>query len=252
MNGIVHWLATFAVGAVLTVGLAGCGGDGEKKDAAVEAAVADYASGVHASYEASLASATALDAAIDAFVAEPTTATLDAAQAAWLTARDDYGLTEAFRFYGGPIDDEETGLEGLMNAWPLDEAYIDYVEGNPGSRGDQRSRDIPDDRSRAARLVNEKGGEANISTGWHAIEFLLWGQDLDENGAGARPLTDYTSSPVAERRATYLTVTVRPPRRASRFARRRRGRLPPTTTGPSSRRSSPTRPCATSSPASAS
>ena len=54
--------------------------------------------------------------------------------------------------------------------------------------------------------ANEEGGESNISTGWHAIEFLLWGQDLSADGAGARPLTDYTTSPVAERRATYLSL----------------------------------------------
>ena len=195
-------------GWVLTVGLAGCGGGDENKSAAAKAdAIADYAAGVHASYEASLASATALDEALDAFVAKPTTATLDAARAAWLTARDDYVLTEPFRFYGGPIDDETTGIEGLVNAWPLDEAYVDYVEGNPGAGVINDPTTFPTIDRELVVSLNEKGGEANISTGWHAIEFLLWGQDLDENGAGARPLTDYTSSPMAERRATYLTVT---------------------------------------------
>src|SRR4029079_2970665 len=53
--------------------------------------------------------------------------------------------------------------------------------------------------------ANEEGGETNISTGWHAIEFLLWGQDLSEDGPGARPVTEYTTSPVAELRPTYLT-----------------------------------------------
>ncbi len=46
--------------------------------------------------------------------------------------------------------------------------------------------------------LNEQGGETNISTGWHAIEFLLWGQDLSADGPGARPVTDYTDG--AERR----------------------------------------------------
>jgi putative iron-regulated protein len=72
-----------------------------------------------------------MDASIDAFIAEPSPETLAAARDAWLTARDDYGPTEAFRFYGGPIDNEENGVEGLINAWPLDEAYIDYVDGSP-------------------------------------------------------------------------------------------------------------------------
>ncbi len=98
-----------------------------------QAVVDHYAAGVHAAYEASLASATELDAAIEAFLADPTDETLEAAKQAWLTARDDYGLTEAFRFYGGPIDNETDGPEGLINAWPLDEVYIDYVEGDPSA-----------------------------------------------------------------------------------------------------------------------
>ena len=116
-----------------------------------------YAAGVHAAYEASLASATELDTAIDAFVADPTDETLEAAKQAWLTARDDYGLTEAFRFYGGPIDNEETGPEGRINAWPLDEAYIDYVEGDDGRRHRQRHGHLPDDRRRADHLAERAG-----------------------------------------------------------------------------------------------
>ena len=72
-----------------------------------------------------------MDASIDAFIAEPSPETLAAAKDAWLTARDDYGPTEAFRFYGGPIDNEENGVEGLINAWPLDEAYIDTSAADP-------------------------------------------------------------------------------------------------------------------------
>lgn len=86
-----------------------------------------YAAGVHSAYLSSLHSAQALDAAIDAFLAEPSEETLAAARAVWIVARDDYGPTEVFRFYGGPIDNEETGTEGLINAWPLDEAYIDLT-----------------------------------------------------------------------------------------------------------------------------
>ena len=64
---------------------------------------------MHASYCRSLASACATDTAIDAFLTGPTPATLEAAKRAWLIARDDYGPTEAFRFYSGPIDNEEDG-----------------------------------------------------------------------------------------------------------------------------------------------
>ncbi len=139
------------------------------------------------------------------------TETLAAAKEAWLTARDDYGPTEAFRFYGGPIDNEENGVEGLMNAWPLDEAYIDYVEGSPDAGDHQLPDEYPTIDADLLVSLNEQGGEANISTGWHAIEFLLWGQDLSTDGAGARPVEDYTTAPNADRRAAYLSRGVGPP-----------------------------------------
>ncbi len=172
-----------------------------------QAVVDHYADGVHAAYQASLESATELDAAIDAFLADPTDETLEAAKQAWLTARDDYGLTEAFRFYGGPIDNETDGPEGLINAWPLDEVYIDYVEGDNESGVINDPDTYPTIDADLLTSLNEQGGEANISTGWHAIEFLLWGQDLSTDGPGTRPVTDYTTAENADRRATYLAVT---------------------------------------------
>jgi putative iron-regulated protein len=195
-----------AVAAVVAGVVAGACGDGE--DGTSEQDVVDaYAEGVHAMYSESLESARAMDEAIDAFVADPTADTLDAAKQAWLTARDDYGPTEAFRFYGGPIDDEETGVEGLVNAWPLDEAYIDYVEGAPEAGIVNSPDEHPTIDAETLVAANEQGGEANVSTGWHAIEFLLWGQDLSADGPGARPIEDYTTNPNADRRAVYLATT---------------------------------------------
>jgi putative iron-regulated protein len=167
--------------------------------------VAHYADGVHAAYAASLESATVLDGAIDAFLDDPTGETLAAARDAWLLARDDYGVTEAFRFYGGPIDDED-GPEGLLNAWPMDEAYVDYVEGDPQAGIVNDPETYPTIDADLLVSLNEEGGEANISTGWHAIEFLLWGQDLSVDGPGARPASDYTDAPNADRRSTYLAA----------------------------------------------
>jgi putative iron-regulated protein len=183
--------------------VAGCGGQGA---ASASEVITHYADGVHASYAASLSSAEEMSAAIDAFVAGASDQTLQDAKDAWLAARDDYGQTEVFRFYGGPIDNEETGKEGQINAWPLDEAYVDYVDGDPtaGIIADAASHPSLDASSLAE--LNEKGGETNISTGWHAIEFLLWGQDLSEDGPGSRPASDYTTAPNAERRADYLTT----------------------------------------------
>ena len=176
--------------------------------AALKAAVvANYAAGAHTLYANSLASARIMDEAINAFLADPTPAALEAAKRAWLSAREDYGPTEVFRFYGGPIDNEVDGPEGLINAWPMDEGYVDYVEGNPAAGIINMPDEYPEITAELIISLNEEGGEANVSTGWHAIEFLLWGQDLSPEGPGARPVEDYTTNPNADRRATYLRVT---------------------------------------------
>jgi putative iron-regulated protein len=191
--------------------LAGCGGDGDDGAALSDerkAAVAErYANLVHTAYGASIASATEMRATIDRFLDAPSQARLDAARKAWIAARDDYVVTEPFRFYGGPIDDPKTGPEGLINAWPMDEAYVDYVAGD-------RDAGIVNDRAGHPKITadvivesNEEGGETNISSGWHAIEFLLWGQDRSKTGPGDRPAGDYTTARNAERRATYLRLT---------------------------------------------
>ena len=169
-------------------------------------AVEDYASLVHEAYSISLDSAKEVDAAIDAFLADPSEANLETARSVWLEARFDYGVTEVFRFYGGPIDNEEDGTEGLINAWPLDEAYIDYVEGAPDAGIVNDPATYPTIDAATITAANEEGGEANISTGWHAIEFLLWGQDLNDGAPGDRPASDYTDAPNADRRGLYLAV----------------------------------------------
>ncbi len=168
--------------------------------------VANYADGVHALYSKSLDSARVMDQAIDSFLNNPTPSALEGAKRAWLRARDDYGPTEAFRFYGGPIDNEEDGPEGLLNAWPMDESYIDYVDGNAQAGIINNPAQYPVIDTALIESLNEEGGEENVSTGWHAIEFLLWGQDLNEDGPGSRPLADYTTAPNADRRGTYLAT----------------------------------------------
>ena len=164
-----------------------------------------YAALVYANYSDTLAAATDMQAAIAAFVKAPTAQGLDKARQAWRDAREFYGQTEAFRFYGGPIDDEN-GPEGQINAWPLDEAYVDYVEGKPAA-GMVNNPKV--DITKAALIeANERGGEENISAGWHAIEFLLWGQDMSETNPGNRSFEDYVVAKNAQapRRAKYITV----------------------------------------------
>lgn len=81
---------------------------------------------------------------------------------------------------------------------------MDYVRGNSSSGF---INNVKFNITRTALVEqNERGGEENIATGWHAIEFLLWGQDLNEDGPGNRPYTDYVKGKGehAERRAAYL------------------------------------------------
>lgn len=168
-----------------------------------DAVARHYASGVQAAYDDALAASLDLQKAVQAFAAAPSPAGLKAAREAWLAAREWYGPTEAFRFYAGPIDDDK-GPEGRINAWPLDESYIDYVKGKAAG-GIIANRKQPITKAALAKL-NEKGGEENIATGWHAIEFLLWGQDFNDNGPGDRSFEDYVDgkSPHADRRRQYL------------------------------------------------
>ena len=218
MAGTLHGLRLISrmraalLGAALLAAAAGvvaCSDDDEPpgaSDELIAEVIEQYATGVHATYVRSLESAKIMQGAIASFVEEPTPATLEAAKRAWLNARDDYGPTEAYRFYGGPIDNDEDGPEGQLNAWPMDEGYVDYVEGAPDSGIVNMVAEYPEITTQLLIDLNEAGGETNVSTGWHAIEFLLWGQDLNANGPGSRPVGDYTANPNADRRATYLTV----------------------------------------------
>jgi len=205
------------------------GSDGPERAAVVE----QYADIAHASYGDSLEAARALQARIEAFLEAPTPQSLTDAREAWRAARVPYMQTEAFRF-GNPVVDQ---WEGQVNAWPLDEGLIDYVardyiheQGNPAARAnliadsvlEVGGRTIDTQPITPERLteLNEIGGaEANVATGYHAIEFLLWGQDRNGTGPGAgeRPHTDFVrrdgvctdgsaSAPVThcERRAAYL------------------------------------------------
>ncbi|HVK54404.1 MAG TPA: imelysin family protein, partial [Burkholderiales bacterium] len=166
---------------------------------------AHYAALVHANYEDTLTTTKNMQKEIHAFLAQPSEASLASSRKAWLAARDVYGQTEAFRFYAGPIDDDK-GPEGRINAWPLDESYIDAVQGKPNA-GIVNNPKIAITKKRLSAL-NERGGEENIATGWHAIEFMLWGQDRNEAGPGNRSFEDFVDGKAsnAKRRREYLKV----------------------------------------------
>ena len=198
---------------------------GKVDDAAAKAVVAHYADMVFAVYSDAESTAKTLQSAVDAFLAKPNADTLKAAKAAWVAARVPYLQSEVFRFGNTIIDD----WEGQVNAWPLDEGLIDYVDksyehalGNPGATANiiantevqvgEDKVDVKDITAEKLASLNELGGsEANVATGYHAIEFLLWGQDLHGNGPGAgeRPASDYVEGAGGtgghnDRRRAYL------------------------------------------------
>jgi putative iron-regulated protein len=192
------------------------------------AVVKTYADIAHAEYEDALITAKALDAAIDALIAKPSAETLEAARTAWKAARVPYQQTEVYRFGNAIVDD----WEGRVNAWPLDEGLIDYVDAGYGTESDENSLytanvianaeiEINGEKVDASKItpqflsetLQEAGDiEANVATGYHAIEFLLWGQDLNGTGPGAgkRPYTDFDTANCTggncDRRAAYLAA----------------------------------------------
>ncbi|MEM9013336.1 MAG: imelysin family protein [Pseudomonadota bacterium] len=189
------------------------------------AVVDTYMNIAEAKYADSLTTARRLGEAVDALIADPSERTLADARAAWLAARVPYQQTEVYRFGNAIVDD----WEGKVNAWPLDEGLIDYVE--TGGATDENpfgglniianatlslsGREL-DASTITADLIQELHEldeiEANVSTGYHAVEFLLWGQDLNGTGPGAgeRPATDFDTANCTggncDRRAQYLKV----------------------------------------------
>ena len=140
-----------------------------------------------------LAAAKAMQTAISAFTSQPSAATLAEARKTWLAAREFYGQTEAFRFYGGPIDNDN-GPEGRINAWPMDESFVDSVQGKASAGLVNNRKFVISKKNLSAQ--NERGGEENIATGWHAIEFFLWGQDVRKPARASATLkTSWTARP---------------------------------------------------------
>lgn len=204
------FVTVFAITALLT----SCSNTSNNPDPTVEAAqvVQDYGTIVHATYSDAVTEAEALLVAVKEFVASPTELTLQNAKSAYIKARHPFGQTDAFRFYGGPIDDEN-GWEGALNGWPLDESFIDYTVDNPNSGLISDTVGFPEITKETLLSKNELGGEETyLATGYHAIEFLLWGQDLYVDTPGRRAALDYVTgisgaaaaNTINSRRGKYL------------------------------------------------
>lgn len=216
---------TLVLAAALLYGLGGLpavADDAADADAVIKTHIAI----AHAVYEDSLESAKALQKSVDAFIAAPSKETLDVARTAWKAARVPYMQSEGFRFGNKVVDD----WEGRVNSWPLDEGLIDYVDASYGDTSDANplyaanviankeiriGKTVVDTskitKDLLAKTLHQAGEvEANVATGYHAIEFLLWGQDLNgtDAGAGDRPATDYDlkacTNGNCDRRAAYL------------------------------------------------
>lgn len=191
--------------------------DNDNKESSVvtkKQVITNYADIVYANYKKAYDDAILLETAIKTFTTNPTDANFTAAKTAWKTSRESYGTTEAFRFANGPIDGDDNGPEGLLNSWPLDENFIDYVDGAANAGIINDLTDYPVINKTVLEGLNEDGGEKNISVGYHAIEFLLWGQDLTAPSAklpGQRKYTDYVAGASGTatnqaRRASYLNA----------------------------------------------
>lgn len=189
-------------------------GGGGDPSVSTEDITANYVAMAYASYSDSLSTAQALQAAVDTFTANPTEANLLVARNAYKATRVPYQQSEIMRFDtaytidfdlaadGGPASVDD--WEGQVNAWPLDENFIvGIIEGSMTI-----DRDL-------LLAQNGAGGEANVTTGVHAVEFMLWGPDLNGTGPGAgeRPASDYANDGscadlFCERRALYLETAM--------------------------------------------
>jgi putative iron-regulated protein len=195
-------------------------------DPSVKDVLRTYTDIAAAGYADSLATAKTLQLAVNQLLANPTDQTMLSARAAWIAARIPYMQTEAFRFGNKIVDD----WEGKVNSWPLDEGLIDYVSGSYGTDSPENELHAADviantsltiggkkidtakiTKELLADKLQEAGGvEANVATGYHAIKFLLWGQDLNGTGPGNgdRPASDYNTKKCTagrcDRRAQYL------------------------------------------------
>lgn len=190
------------------------------------AIIDNYIAIAQATYADALSAGRQLNEAVKALLDNPSAASLNAAREAWRKARIPYVQSEAFRFGNSVVDE----WEPRVNSWPLDEGLIDYVADSYGVESDNNFFytaniianplvDIGgisvDAESITPELLAETlhaidGVDANVATGYHAIEFLLWGQDLHGTapGAGERAYTDYDvancTNGNCDRRRAYL------------------------------------------------
>ena len=187
----------------------------------------NYSNIAEAKYKDALTLAKKMHSSIEKFMNDTNESNFIDVKDSWLKARTIYQQTEVFRF-GNPLVDD---WEGKVNAWPLDEGLIDYVDTTnyyPSENdfsnfnviankklkveGELIDASIIDASLLSSKLHEIGGNEANVAIGYHAIEFLLWGQDLNgtKKGSGNRSYTDFDlnncTNDNCDRRREYLVA----------------------------------------------
>ncbi|SFQ28340.1 imelysin family protein [Parafilimonas terrae] len=116
-----------------------------------------------ATYADLAASATTLNTAVNAFVADKSDANLAASKQAWLNLRAIWETSEGFLF--GPVEDNE--YDPKMDTWPTD-----YSEMNT----------LLADESNALELADIQKLDYSLR-GFHPIEYMLWGEKSNKTAA---------------------------------------------------------------------
>ncbi|MDA0687213.1 MAG: hypothetical protein O2948_01105 [Proteobacteria bacterium] len=159
-------------------------------------------------------------AEVETFLQEPSEERLNALRDSWLEVHNSYEATAIHRFFADEVLDEQQALilfdlQYQLDHWPILPGYIDYV-------GDYPESGIVNDMTVPLETVvlREKHGEFDISeasTGFHVLEFMLWGENGD--GSGLRPYSDYLAATTlsAQQRADGLQLFELSPNRRRDF-----------------------------------
>ena len=124
------------------------------------AVIETYADIAAQKYTDSLVTAQALQSAVATLIDAPSAEALQAAKEAWLAARVPYQQTEVYRFGNAIVDD----WEGKVNAWPLDEGLIDYVDASYGGPTDENAFAILNVVANASLSLSGTQGGASAVT----------------------------------------------------------------------------------------
>ena len=183
---------------------------GDKNEDLKKSILRNHANLAHALYSDAHAEAISLATAVESFTESPSDDGFSKCRLAWKLAYNKYLKCDALRFSEGPIDNSKN-LDRLIGAWPINERLIDYV--GQSENGIINNPTILNEITASGlEAKNEALGKDEVTTGFHVIEFLLWGSDTGDASAlttGVRTFDDYllNDSTIlnADRRQDYVT-----------------------------------------------